>query len=159
LRTGYQQRGGFDYKQRYVNYHPAKLTKHVSWRVSVLTVAATGSGALTYQWQKGGANISGATAATYTISSVASGDAANYTCVVTGGCGPVTSNAAALTINTAVLISTQPVPTTVTAGSPAIFTVVASGSGSLLYQWQRNEANISGTAAPKLVLYAFWYCG
>ena len=112
------------------------------------TVAATGSGALTYQWQKGGANISGATAATYTISSVTSGDAANYTCVVTGGCGSVTSNAAALTINTAISITTQPSLQNICLGGPASFTVAATGSGALTYQWQKGGANISGATSP-----------
>ena len=40
-----------------------------------LSVAATGQGTLTYQWQKNGVNISGATSATYSIGTVVSGDA------------------------------------------------------------------------------------
>jgi hypothetical protein len=113
------------------------------------TLAATGSGTLTYQWQKGGSNISGATSATYSIASAASGDAANYTCVVTGGCGSVTSGAAGLTINTATSIITQPssVPA-VCVGGTASFTVTATGSGTLMYQWQKGGANISGATSP-----------
>jgi hypothetical protein len=108
------------------------------------TVAATGTGPLTYQWQKGGANISGATSATYSIASVAAGDAANYACIVTGGCGSVTSNTAALTINTATSITTQPSLQNVCLGGQASFSVVAAGAGTLTYQWQKGGANISG---------------
>lgn len=63
------------------------------------TVTATGTG-LTYQWKKGGVNISGATSATYTIVSVTTGDAGNYTCVVSDGT-PVTSNTSVLAVNAA----------------------------------------------------------
>jgi hypothetical protein len=45
---------------------------------------------------------------------------------------------------TAPTITTQPVSQTVTAGQAATFTVVAAGSPTLTYQWQRNHANISG---------------
>jgi hypothetical protein len=106
-------------------------------------VASSGAGTLKYQWQKDGANISGATSATYSITSPASGDVGKYTCVVTGDCGTATSNAAALTINAAPSISTQPASVTTCAGNPASFTVAASGTGSIKYQWQKDGTNIS----------------
>jgi hypothetical protein len=130
-----------------ITTQPVALTKCVGDQAS-FTVAATGTGTLTYQWQKSGANISGATSATYSIASVASGDAANYTCIVTGGCGSVTSNAAALTINTATSITTQPSPQSACIGAAASFTVAATGAGALTYQWQKSGANISGATSP-----------
>ena len=39
---------------------------------------------------------------------------------------------------------TQPVPVSVTAGQPATFSVVASGTAPLAYQWQRNTVDIAG---------------
>ncbi|MBV8515075.1 MAG: pyrrolo-quinoline quinone [Acidobacteria bacterium] len=45
---------------------------------------------------------------------------------------------------TAPTITTQPVSQTVTVGQAATFTVVAAGSPTLAYQWQRNQANIPG---------------
>ncbi|HSW44541.1 MAG TPA: immunoglobulin domain-containing protein [Phycisphaerae bacterium] len=71
------------------------------------TVAATGDGTLTYQWQKNsvnvtnGGNYSGCTTATLTVSNCDANDAANYRCVVTGGCGNATSNAATLSVTPA----------------------------------------------------------
>jgi hypothetical protein len=68
-----------------------------------LSVAATGSDTLTYQWQKNQTNInngghySDCTTATLTISSATTNDAANYRCLVTGGCGSVLSSEATVT--------------------------------------------------------------
>jgi hypothetical protein len=68
------------------------------------TVAASGSGALSYQWQKNGANLadgghcSGVTTATLTISSTDTSDAGTYRCFVTGGCASVVSSEATLTV-------------------------------------------------------------
>lgn len=57
-----------------------------------LSVVATGAN-LTYQWKKNGANINGATRATYTIDAINQTDAGSYTCTVTGACGaPATSS-------------------------------------------------------------------
>lgn len=62
------------------------------------TVTATGTG-LTYQWQKGGVNIPGATAATYTIASTSDTDAGLYKVIVTGTCGQLISTEVQLTVN------------------------------------------------------------
>lgn len=61
-----------------------------------LSVTATGT-AKTYQWKKGGVVIGGATAATYTKTSV-TGDAGTYTCVVTNSGGTVTSTGIVVTV-------------------------------------------------------------
>ncbi|TGE27561.1 PQQ-dependent sugar dehydrogenase [Hymenobacter metallicola] len=62
------------------------------------TVAATGTAPLSYQWQKNGVNITGATAATYTIASVTAADAGQYRAVVTNAVGSATSSVATLTV-------------------------------------------------------------
>ena len=61
------------------------------------TVTATGDN-LSYQWQKDGADISGATSATYTISSVMESDEGMYRCVVRNAVGMMTSELASLTV-------------------------------------------------------------
>ena len=114
------------------------------------TVAATGSGTLTYQWTKGGINISGATSATYTIVSTASGDAGSYAVVVTNSVGSVTSMTVTLTVSAAPVgptITTQPSAQSVTAGQSASFTVAATGSGMLTYQWTKGGISISGATS------------
>lgn len=48
------------------------------------------------------------------------------------------------TVNTAPAIVTQPVSQTVAAGQPVTFSVTATGTTPLTYQWQRNTVNIAG---------------
>lgn len=117
------------------------------------TVAATGS-SLTYQWRKGGVNISGANAASYTINSVAAGDAGNYDVVVAGSCGTVTSNTVSLSVNAATVITTNPANQIVCAGNSATFTAAATGTGTLSYQWRKNGANITGATASSYTISA-----
>jgi hypothetical protein len=61
------------------------------------SVVASGS-SLTYQWYFASAAISGATSATYSISSVASSNAGSYYVIVTNSAGSVTSSTVTLTI-------------------------------------------------------------
>src|SRR5262249_15001778 len=61
-------------------------------------VAVTGTSPFSYQWQKNGVNISGATGSSFTIPAVQAGDAAGYTVVVGNIAGTVTSAAATLSI-------------------------------------------------------------
>lgn len=73
------------------------------------TVCATGSGTLTYQWNKNAiplnacvGNFVGCTSATLTINPVGAGDAGMYSVTVTDSCGSSTSQDASLTIATRV---------------------------------------------------------
>jgi hypothetical protein len=126
--------------------HPASVTPCPGSSVT-FTVTATGTPAPTYQWQKNGANISGATSPSYTISSVASGSAGTYRCVVTNSCGSATSDGAVLTVGVAPSITTQPANVTACAGGPATFTIVATGTPAPSYQWQKGGVDIPGANA------------
>lgn len=76
--------------------------------LSVSPALSSGTGAFTYQWKKGSANlvdgtggVTGAQTKTLGITSVASGDAGSYTVVVTettASNSPVTSQAATITV-------------------------------------------------------------
>jgi hypothetical protein len=63
-----------------------------------LTVDATGSGTVQYQWIKDGVDLAGEVAATYTKMNVVADDAGSYTCRVTAECGEVVSEAAVVTV-------------------------------------------------------------
>jgi hypothetical protein len=68
---------------------------------ATFTVVAGGTTPLTYQWQRNGANISGATSASFTIASAQTGDnGARFRVVVKNSVGSVTSNEAVLTVTT-----------------------------------------------------------
>ncbi len=69
------------------------------------SVVATGTPPLICQWRLNGANIAGATTASYTRTNAQSADAGSYTVVVTNGAGTVTSSAAVLTVNNAPVLA------------------------------------------------------
>jgi hypothetical protein len=116
------------------------------------SVAATGTAPLSYQWQKNGASISGATSSSFTTPATTSSDnGAQFTVVVSNTAGSVTSNAATLTVNAAPVapsITTQPTNQTVTAGQIATFSVTATGTAPISYQWRKNGTAISGATSP-----------
>jgi len=116
---------------------------------STFSISLTGSGTgVSYQWQvnagSGFSNVtnggvySGATTASLTITGVtAAMNGYVYRAIVSGTCSPsVTSGTTTITVNTAPVITTQPASSTVCAGGTATFTVAASGTGPLSYQWQ-----------------------
>ena len=118
-------------------------------QTATFSVVATGTTPLTYQWQKNGAAISGATGTSYTTAAETTADSgATFAVVVTNAAGSVTSRAAKLTVTaagpSAPSITTQPADQSVIAGQAATFTVVAAGTAPLSYQWRKNGTSISG---------------
>jgi len=123
---------------------------------ATFTVVATGTAPLSYQWQNAAtnANIAGATSASYTINGTTLAESGStYRVVVSNGVNPpATSNTVTLTVNAADVapsITTQPTNQTVTAGQTATFSVTATGTAPLSYQWQSmpGGANIAGATS------------
>ena len=106
------------------------------------SVSANGSN-LSYQWKLDGTNLSGETSATLDLTGVAAGDAGNYTVEVSGDCGTVTSDAAALTVNEETVIAAQPNGVNLCEGSPVTIEVQADGS-NLTYQWSKDGNVLAG---------------
>lgn len=67
-----------------------------------LSVSASGTGPLTYQWSKDGTDITGATSSTYSITTASSTDAGSYTATVTNALGSATSVAGVVSVTTIV---------------------------------------------------------
>src|SRR5205823_9178665 len=115
---------------------------------ATLTDLATGAPPLTLPCQRNGAAIGGATAASYTTPATTAADNGDqFTVVVSNAAGSVTSNAAALTVSSVLVaptITRQPASQTVTTGQRATFTVTATGTAPLSYQWQKNGTAIGG---------------
>lgn len=139
---------------------PAIATQPASVSVAVggtatFTVSATGTAPLSYQWRKGGSAIGGASSATYALNSVTTNDAGQYDVVVSNSAGSVTSAAATLTVtggSAAPQITAQPVSQSVAAGTAVTFSVTASGSAPLSYQWRRNGTAITSATASTYTL-------
>jgi hypothetical protein len=140
-----------------ITTQPASQTVAAGQTAS-FSVTATGTTPLSYQWQKNSVAISGATSSSYTTPATTTSDSgAQFTVLVSNSAGNVTSNAATLTVNAASVapsITTQPASQIVTAGQGATFSVVASGTAPLSYQWRRNNVAISGATASSYTIPA-----
>jgi hypothetical protein len=134
-----------------ISAQPQSQTVVAGVNVSFM-VAASGVPAPKYQWYLGGVAVSGATKATLTIVNPKAANAGTYTVTVTNALGTVTSNPATLTVILPPAITTQPKSQTVSAGATVTFSVVATGTPTLLYQWTFDGAPISGASSASLTL-------
>lgn len=143
-----------------ISVQTGSQTKNVGEAVS-LTVEASGSGVLSYSWRKNGVpvlnggGVSGANSATLSFASVQTAHAGAYSVVVSNLVGSVVSATVQLTVNPVAIapsIVAHPQPVTVPAGQMAVFTVVATGTEPLGYQWQRNGGNLPGATASTLTI-------
>jgi hypothetical protein len=115
-----------------------------------ITVAPGGSPMPTFQWQKNGVRIAGATSASYRINRVKSSDAATYTLVATNTAGFATSADVVLTVSSATsrpVFTVQPKSQSAAVGSSVTFTAGASGSPTPTYQWKKNGVNVAGATS------------
>lgn len=86
------------------------------------TVAVQGTAPFTYQWQKGGVNIAGATAAQYVIANLQVADTGIYTVIVTNQWGAAQSNHASLAVGASPTNPAVSLTLTSTAASAAAIT-------------------------------------
>jgi hypothetical protein len=132
---------------------PSITAQPTNQRVSVgqtatFSVAATGTAPLSFQWQKNGGAIAGATSSTYTTPPTTTSDnGTKFSVNITNTAGTVTSNAATLTVVAPPSITVQPANTTVAVGQTATFSVVAAGTAPLAYQWSKNGVAISAATS------------
>lgn len=122
-----------------------------------LTVVATGSTPLAYQWKKDGLGLAGATGSTLVLATVKPGDAGSYSVTVSNSAGFVQSAAATLTVTpivvaSAPVITRHPADQSVAPGTAATFSVGAAGTPPLAYQWRRNGVAIAGATAATHVI-------
>ncbi|HEY2809765.1 MAG TPA: immunoglobulin domain-containing protein, partial [Steroidobacteraceae bacterium] len=83
-----------------------------------------------------------------TPATIPSDSGAAFSVVVSNSAGKITSRAAKLTVSAvAPAITRQPADATVTAGSSATFSLVATGTAPLGYQWQKAGTPIAGATA------------
>ena len=131
---------------------------------ATFTAAASGNPVPTVQWQlstNGGAtfaNIAGATSTTLSFVANAGNDNNRYRAVFTNNVGTDTTQSATLTVNTAPIVTTNPLDDSIPAGSTTIFSAAATGNPVPTVQWQLSAdggatfSNVSGATSTSLVV-------
>lgn len=123
-------------------------------QAATLSVTATGTGPLAYQWRFNGENIDGATDRELEIADPNAADAGEYDCVVTNLCGSITTDVATTVLGALPLITADPTDTQVCLGSRTTLTVAAEAIGDLTYQWRIDGLDIPDATAAEFVLHA-----
>jgi hypothetical protein len=127
----------------HISTPPASQTVLAAGTVT-LSVTASGSAPLSYQWQFNGTNLAGATNATLVLTNVQWAQAGSYDVVVSNPVGCTTSTPpAVLAVHSPPIITQQPQGQTVPLGGAAAFSAAAVGSSPLHYQWQLNGAGLT----------------
>jgi len=117
------------------------------------TAVTAGTGPMTFQWLRNGVAIPSATAGSYTTPALSLTDTGTkFSVKVANRVGSVTSSEGTLTVTAPPTILTQPTNATVLFGTPATFTVLASASAPISYQWYRGTTAIPGATAASYTL-------
>ena len=123
-----------------ITQQPASVTV-TAGQSATFSVAATGTAPLNYQWYMNSA-AAGTNSSSFTIAAATVGQTgAQIYVTVTDAVGSATSATVTLTVNAAATtpaITQQPASVTVTAGQAAAFSVTATGTAPLTYQWFMN---------------------
>lgn len=137
-----------------ITKHPQSQSVAAGSNVT-LTVEASGTPPLTYQWQLEQANLTGQTGSILALNGVTTAQAGKYRVVVSNAAGSATSDEAILTVTSAAVlpsITTQPQSQSVMTGTNVTFNVMATGTEPLFYQWTFNGTDLPGKNAATLVL-------
>src|SRR5205814_798289 len=116
------------------------------------TVGASGTPPLYYQWQFYGTNLNGATNSSLSLTSVTTNQAGPYALTVTNSLGSTNSQTASLTVIVPPGITSQPQSQTATEGNTVSFSVSATGTLPLSYQWRFYSTNVAGATDSTLTL-------
>ncbi|HEY0946869.1 MAG TPA: immunoglobulin domain-containing protein, partial [Opitutaceae bacterium] len=130
---------------------PQSITRYPS-QSAMFSVSATGSGTLTYQWFRDGLPLSGATNATFTVTSVSATDAGAYTVTVSNGLDSATSTEARLVVKEVPAISARNGGPAFNLGGAATLDLDALEGEGFTYQWFKDGAAVAGATGSSLSL-------
>jgi hypothetical protein len=135
-----------------ITAQPQSLSVNAGNSVS-LSVKASGSGHLSYQWNFDGVALSGATNSVLKLANLQTNNAGIYSVMVYSEYGSVSSSNAVLSVLTyPPAIVTPPQSQLFVAGVNGSLPVVATGTSPLTYQWQFNGFDLAGASKATLVL-------
>ncbi|WCJ59323.1 immunoglobulin domain-containing protein [Fontisphaera persica] len=115
-------------------------------------VGVTGSEPIAYQWQRQGTNLPGATNFILALPNLQTNQAGAYRVIVSNPVSSLTSTAATLTVLAPPVIVTPPQSQTVPQGALVQFTVSASGTAPLTYQWYKDHTPLPNANLSVLLL-------
>lgn len=131
---------------------PTIVTQPVSQTIAAgsnatMSVVATANGAISYQWMFNGVDIPNATSSTYSITGAQTSNTGGYSVRITnkvnGASSSVVSASVTLTVNPqAPIIGTQPLAQSLPYNNNVSFSVAATGTAPLSFQWQKNGVNL-----------------
>ena len=132
-----------------ISTQPIGLTASAGQTVT-FAVAASGSGPLSYQWQRSGSALPNTNSPVLTLTNVQAANAGDYTVVISNSAGSVTSNAAGLVVTpvpgTPVIV-TSPSDRSAFVGGTATFTATVTGNPTPQCQWTRNGVAVGGATS------------
>jgi hypothetical protein len=108
------------------------------------SVSANGTAPLRYQWRFNGNNLLIETNSTLSLSNVQPANSGEYQVLILNPAGSVLSDTVTLFVTTPPQISVHPQSRDVRPGSNVTFSVFATGTGLLRYQWRSNSVDLAG---------------
>ncbi len=115
-------------------------------------VRVSGTAPLAVQWQFENIDLPGSTSTTYTRTNAQPADAGRYRVRVSNAAGTNFSTAAVLTVNMPPAVRASPLSQSAILGASASFTVDATGTAPLAFQWNLNNVPLPGQTSATLNL-------
>jgi hypothetical protein len=120
------------------------------------TSAQTNGGTTpTYQWQKNGVNITGATSSSYATNTMVTGDVFRVIMTSNANCAiPATATSNSVTtivnplITPTITISSSTGSSVCLGGTVTFSSSITNGGSAQAYQWKKNGVNIAGATSP-----------
>jgi alpha-tubulin suppressor-like RCC1 family protein len=134
----------------FITSQPQNQSTYVGGQAS-FSVAATGKGPFSYQWQLYGTNLPSATNNPLVLTNVQLSGAGPYSVSVSNVFGAVQSSSALLTV-VPIWMTAQPLSQAGFLGQTINFAITAQASLPLSYQWQFNGADLPGATTSSLTL-------
>jgi formylglycine-generating enzyme required for sulfatase activity len=129
---------------------PVSAAVRVGQQVT-LSVQVAGTPTPSFQWQRNGANLPGATSAEWVIRSATLNDAGEYRVVVANSSGTVTSAPAFVAVlapEYLPAITQQPQGTNLVMGQRLELRVIATGNPEPAYRWRKDGVYLDGGTGP-----------